>query len=174
MSIVAISQTLGSLGDRVGLELARTLGYEFADREVILRAAERFGGDTMGLYRVTEGRPTLWERFTSTRQHYRTYIEAILWELAARDNVVLVGRGSVFVLQRVRHALRLRITASEETRARRVEQLEGLAAAAAMDRVRESELERATRVRFLSPSPVPSTRNSSAGLRRSLCGRSRA
>ena len=35
MSVVAISQALGSSGNDVGRQLAQALGYEFADREVI-------------------------------------------------------------------------------------------------------------------------------------------
>jgi cytidylate kinase len=149
MSIVAISQTLGSWGDEIGRTLAKALACEFADREIILQAAERFGEGTAGLYHITEERPTLWERVAQTQRHYRTYVEAIIWELAARDNVVLMGRGSVFVLQKIRHALRVRITASERVRAQRVHKEAGLADDLALDRVRQSGRERAARIKFL-------------------------
>ncbi len=36
MSVVAISQTLGSLGDEIEV-VARMLGYQFADRDMIAR-----------------------------------------------------------------------------------------------------------------------------------------
>lgn len=149
MSIVAISQTLGSLGDQIGRRVAETLSYQFADREIILRAAERYGERTMSLYHLTEEKPTLWERFTQAQHHYRTYVEAIIWEMANRDNVVLVGRGSPFVLRRVRHALRVRITAPETVRATRVQQREGLTIEAAISRVRQDARERASRIKFL-------------------------
>lgn len=148
MSIVAISQTLGSLGDEVGRELARTLGCEFADREIILKAAEEFGEGVTDLERLTEGKPTLWERFTESRRRYLAYVEAVVWELAARDNTVLVGRGATFVLHNVRHALRVRITAPEHLRARRVESERGLTPSA-LETVRRSDRERASRIRFL-------------------------
>ena len=121
MSIVAISQTLGSLGDEIGHEMAWTLKYEFADREIILQAAERFGEGVTDLAHVTEERPTLAERFTQSRQRYLACVEAIVFEMAARDNVVLSGRGVTFILNRVRHALRVRVTAPERVRAKRVE-----------------------------------------------------
>lgn len=149
MSIVAISQTLGSLGEEIGRELARTLSYEFADREIILEAAARFGEAVIELDHVTEGKPTLWERFGETKSRYLTYVEAIIWELAARDNVIFVGRGAPFVLRRVRHALRVRITGPEGMRAQRVEHQEGLIPDAAAHRVRQSDRERAARVKFL-------------------------
>ena len=43
MSIVAMSETFGSLGSEIGRAAATALRYEFADREIITRAAERHG-----------------------------------------------------------------------------------------------------------------------------------
>ena len=100
MSIIAISQTLGSLGDEIGRELARALGWDFADREILLKTADRFGEGLPALQHATDERPTLWERFTGATEPYRTYVEAIIWEMAARDDAVLVGRGAAFVSPR--------------------------------------------------------------------------
>jgi cytidylate kinase len=148
MTIVAMSQSLGSLGDEIGRKLAQTLSYEFSDREIILRAAERFGQEVEKLEHVTDEKPTLWERFSESMQRYLTYVEAIIWEMAARDNVILSGRGAPFVLQKVRHALRVRITAPEGLRAKRVQQ-GGLTPEAAARAVQQNDRERASRVRFL-------------------------
>jgi cytidylate kinase len=149
MSIVAMSDTLGSLGDEFGRELGRTLGYDFSDREIIAKAAERFGEGVMELAHVTEEKPTLWERFTDTRRHYLTYVEATLLEMAARDNVILSGRGAFILLGKIRHVLRVRISAPERLRAQRVERQQGLTPDAAFDAVRQTDRERAARVRFL-------------------------
>ena len=59
MSIVAISETAGSLGREIGHTVAATLGYEFADREIISKAAERFGEGVMELTHATEETPKL-------------------------------------------------------------------------------------------------------------------
>jgi len=149
MGIVAISQTRGSLGDEIGRELARTLSYEFADREIIAQAAKRFGEEVAELEHVTEEKPTLWERFTDTKRHYLAYVEAIIFEMAARDNVILSGRGATIFLQKVRHALRVRITAPERLRAERVEDELGLVTDMAIQLVRQNDRERASRVKFL-------------------------
>jgi len=149
MSIVTISQSLGSLGDEIGRELARALGYEFANREIILKAAERFGEVAAEFEHVTEEKPTLWERFTDTKRRYLTYVEVIIFEMAARDNVVLAGRGAAVLLRNVRHALRVRITAPERLRASRVEHQQGLTSDAAVNAVRDSDHDRAARVKFL-------------------------
>jgi cytidylate kinase len=145
MGIVAISQTSGSLGEQIARELADTLGYRFADREIILRAAAEFGQELGELEHVTEARPTFWERLSGTRQRYLASIEAVLFELVATDDVVLIGRGAPFSLQQVPHALRVRISAPRRLRAQRL----GLGVEGGLDAIRRSDGERAARVQFL-------------------------
>lgn len=149
MSIVAMTDTFGSLGEEISRELSRTLAYEFADREIIAAAAERFGEDLRELLHITQEKPTLWERFAATTRHYQVSVEAIVFELAARDNVILLGRGAVFILQKVPHVLRVRITAPEGVRAERVAHQQRLTPDAALSLVRQTDRERAARIRFL-------------------------
>ena len=80
MGIVAISQTLGSLGEDIGRAVADSLGYRYADREIILRAATQFGEGVDTLEHLTEARPTLWERLSESRRRYLAYVEAVIWE----------------------------------------------------------------------------------------------
>ncbi|MBM3221053.1 MAG: BON domain-containing protein [Candidatus Rokubacteria bacterium] len=149
MSIVAISDTLGSLGDVMGRELARRLGWQFADREVIAKAAEQFGEAVGELHQVTEERPSLWERFTDSKRRYLLYIEASVFELAARDHVVIVGHGAAIMLRDIPHALRVRVSAPERARVERVRRTQAASEAAAVDAVRDSDTERASRMRYL-------------------------
>lgn len=149
MSIVAISASIGSLGDRIGHELGRVLAYEFADREIIAKAAERFGEGVMELAHVTEEKPTLWERLATTKHHYLASVEAIIFEMAARDNVILSGRGATILLSKIPYVLRVRITAPEPVRVERVAHQEGITRDAATDLVRQTDRERAARIRFL-------------------------
>ena len=149
MSIIALSTCVGSQGDEIGREVASVLQYDFVDREVIARAADRFGGDAAELRHVTEERPTLWERFVDTKRHFVTYVEATIMELAARDRVVLAGLGAAMVLRGIPQALRVRVTAPEHDRALRVEHQQGLTPEASLDTVRAADRERAARVRFL-------------------------
>ncbi len=149
MAIVAMSPNLGSLGEEIGRTLAQERDWGFADQEIIMEAAGRFGEPATELAHVTEEKPSLWERWTDSQRRYLTFIEAILWEMAERDNMVLCGRGAAFALGKVRHALRVRVTASERTRARRVEHQQGLTAEAAQQIVHQSDRERSARLRFL-------------------------
>ncbi len=148
MSLVTISQTLGSLGEEAGRRLAEALGYAYADREIILKAAQQVGQEAAELERLTEGRPSLLERLVETRRDYLAAVEAVIWEFAARDNVVFVGRGATFVLQRIRHVFRVRMTAPPHVRVRRLEAERGLESGAE-DAVVRSDRERAARIRYL-------------------------
>jgi cytidylate kinase len=149
MSIVAISETAGSNAIEVGRALAATLGYGFADREIIEKAAEGYGEGVTTLTHATEEKPTLWERLTDTQRRYVTYVEATILEMAARDNVVLAGRASTIVLRPLPHVLRVRITASAGVRVERLENEHGLVHEAAVDYVRRSDRERAARMKFI-------------------------
>ena len=149
MSIVAISETTGSLGNDIGRRVAERLGYRFADREIIAKAAEQFGAEMSALRHGTEGKPSFWERLTDSQHRYRAYVDSVILEMAAGDDAVLTGMAAAIVLRQVPHALRVRTNASERIRAERVEQRQGLTREAAMDHVRHSDHERASRVKFL-------------------------
>ena len=149
MSIVAISDTLGSLGHEIGRRVASARGFALADREIIAKTAERFHEGVVELTHVTEERPTLWERLTDSQHRYMTYVEAVLLEMASRDDVVLLGRGAAVILRGIPHVLRVRITAPEDVRAERLQNAQGLTREAALDAVRESDRERGARLKFL-------------------------
>jgi len=149
MSIVAMSETVGSGGTDIGRALATALGWEFADREIITKAAESFGEGVEELRHAMEEKPTLWDRYRKSQKRYATYVEAIVLEMAARDNVVLVGRASTVILRDVRHALRVRAIAPERMRAERIEGQQGLTSEAALEYVRHGDHDLASRVRFL-------------------------
>jgi cytidylate kinase len=149
MSIVAISETVGSGGLEIGRTLAGALGWEFADREIITKAAESFGEGVMDVRHAIEEKPTLWDRFRQSQRRYMTYVEAIVLEMAARDRVVLVGRASTVILGDVAHALRVRVIAPQPVRADRIEREQGLTAEAARDYIQDADRDLAARVRFL-------------------------
>jgi cytidylate kinase len=149
MSVVAISESLGSMGIEIGRTVAARLGYEFAERDIISKAADRFGADVMRLSHAAEERPTLLERFNAEQRRFAQYVEATVHEMAARDNFVLVGLASTLILANAPHTLRVRVTAREAARAERLARQLGLTEAAALERVRDADRERAGRVRFL-------------------------
>ena len=148
MSVLAMCSTLGSLGDEIGQELSRLLGYDFADREILAKAAADFGGDLKELDHFTDEAPTLRERLAH-RRRYLTSVAAVLFQMTAGDNVILSGRGSTILLAELPHVLRVRISAPEDVRAHRVADRQGLGYEAALHFVRARDRERAIRIRFL-------------------------
>jgi cytidylate kinase len=150
MSVVAISETFGSQGTEIGWELSRVLGWEFADREIIAKAAERYGESVMDLHHASEEKPTLWERFSDSTRHYVSCIEATILEIATRDEAVLVGHGAAIILREIPHVLRVRVAAPEPLRAMRARHRQGLSDDdAARELVRDVDRERAARIKFL-------------------------
>ena len=149
MSVIAVSENLGSLGIEIGHLLATRLGYEFAEREIISKAADRFGADVARLSHAVEERPSIADRLNAAERRLAQYVEATIQEMAARDNIVLVGLASTIVLARMPHTLRARVTAPAGRRAERVAQAQELDPTTALDRVRQSDRERGSRVRFL-------------------------
>jgi cytidylate kinase len=148
MSIVAISETAGSLGNEMGRRLAESLGWAFADREIIAKTAERFRADLAEVRHSAEEKPSLWERFTDSHRRFKTFVEASVFDMATNGNVVLAGLASTLALRDVRHALRVRTNAPERHRASRIQQQQGLTPEAALDVVRQTDRERASRVKF--------------------------
>jgi cytidylate kinase len=148
MSIVAISETAGSLGSEIGRRVAESLGWGFADREIIAKTAERFGADFTEVRHSVEEKPSLWERFTDSHRRLKTFVEASMFDMAANGNIVLAGLASTLALREVRHALRVRTNAPERHRASRIQQQQGLTPEAALDVVRQTDRERASRVKF--------------------------
>jgi cytidylate kinase len=149
MNVIAISETMGSQGVEIAGMVATTLGYEFAEHEIIAKAADRFGEAPTDVARIVEDKPTLWERLRETQHRYMAYVEATLLEMAAGGRVVLVGRGAAFVLGRFPHVLKVRITAPEALRAARVREAQGLTDEGAADWILDSDSERAARLKFL-------------------------
>ncbi len=149
MSVVAISESAGSGGPEIGRTVAATLGYDFADREIIAQTAEKFGESEPELTHASQEGPTLWERLTRSQRRYVTHVEATICQMAARDNAVLVGLAATIVLAGVPHVLRVRTHAPHSARVDRIEQETGMTREAAVDCVRQTDRERAARVRFL-------------------------
>ena len=77
-------------------------------------------------------------------RRYGRVVEALIREAAARDNVLIVGRGANFVLAGQPHVLRVFVGGSPERRAARLVDAEGLTPEFAAQTVKHSDQQRAT------------------------------
>jgi Cytidylate kinase-like family len=142
--VVSISPTDGSAGEQLGPIVARELGFQLVNEEVVERAA-REAGVTPDVVADVEKRKSLLHRlldglgevgpagaagFTGyaaipedtgpNRDALRGLIRSVLEESAERGNAVIVAHAASLALGDHADVLRVLITASPETRARRI------------------------------------------------------
>jgi dephospho-CoA kinase len=142
--VVAISPTDGSAAEQVGPVVARELGFQLVNEEVVARAAQEAGVDAAvvadverrksvlarlldGLAEGAPGGAAAFSGFAPITEHpgpqreaLRGMIRSVLWESAERGNAVIVAHAASLALATHPDVLRVLITAPPETRARRL------------------------------------------------------
>ena len=123
MAIITISRQAGSLGDEIGRETAHTLGYEHIEKVQISEILSGLGFSLSDIDRFDEKKPSVWQSLSIQKELFAHFIRAAIYELAARRNVVIVGRGGQAILRGITGAIHVRIIAPYEIRvARLIEQ----------------------------------------------------
>lgn len=135
MPVVALTREMGSLGSSIAREVARRLGYRFLRNDLLRSAAQEYRVHESRLVEAVEEVPSLLERLSPPRFRYRTYLEAAVLHAALQDRVVLVGRWSTLFLRGIPHAVRARVCAPADVRARRVMERYGIDESAAAQRI---------------------------------------
>jgi cytidylate kinase len=120
MAIITISHEIGAGGPEIGQALAERLGYHCVGPELISDAARRYGLLEEKLTHLDEAKPSLFERFDAETRRYITVIQTALYEFAERDNVILLSRGSQWLLRGIPHVLRVRVMAPFDLRVKRL------------------------------------------------------
>ena len=155
MAILTISHEMGSGGAEIGMTVAARLGYTHVDNEELLGRAARYGLAEERLARLAEDRPTWIERFDAETRRCIMALQAVLYEFAQDDDVVLMGGGGQWLLRGVPHALRTRIVAPFPER---VTRLTATLSAQGHERVtpktvaqfiRRDDIQKAARMRYL-------------------------
>ena len=139
MSIVTISRQFGAAGRPVGLTLARRLGAEFLDRQLVATAAQRAGLSVEEAEGYDEGVPGLLQRLAAAlstaipdpvmvpppvdaegkvtaHDRLSSLTRTVIEEAADRGNAVILGRGAAHVLQRRAGVLHVQLHASLDDR----------------------------------------------------------
>jgi cytidylate kinase len=155
MAILTISHEIGSGGAEIGMGVATRLGYTYVDSEELLGRAQRYGLAVERLARLAEDRPSWVERFDAETRRCIMALQAVLYEFAQDDNVVLIGGGAQWLLRDVPHVLRTRIVAPFPVR---VTRLTATLSAQGKERVtpktvaqfiRRDDIQKAARMRYL-------------------------
>jgi len=125
VAILTLSRQYGSGGREIGRAVAEGLGYAYEDHATVLvRLRVLDPRWVRWAEELDERRPSAWERFDWSFRGYVSLMQEHLIAAAARDRVVIVGRGGNVLLEGVRTTYRVRVTAPLEQRIERILQRE--------------------------------------------------
>lgn len=144
MAVITFSRKIGSFGGKIAEAAAQRLQYRFVRPEDIhelgmsldpkfKEACSRF---------ETELPRGLMERYFFTDQAFTSLFEALNFQLAAEDNVIIQGRGAQIVLAEYPGILKVRCVAPTDVRIDRVKDREQLTLEQAAERVHKYDVQR--------------------------------
>jgi len=110
MTVIAMTQEMGSLAKDVADQLASDLGLATMRHEVVDHVSSRMRVPTSLINRLREGKAGAIERLRADKASLAVYMAEEVLEVASRGNVVLRGWGATCLLRRVRHVVSVRIT----------------------------------------------------------------
>ena len=160
--VICVSRSLGARGEEVARLVADSLAFRYVDDEIVSRAAE-VAGVSPETVEKAERTPPLVVRIleamaaappaepsgaavlpflTQTSRGYQEVLERVIRETAQASNVVIVAHGASIPLTGMPALLRVFVTASPETRARRIAQERSLDERAARKEVGDSDGQR--------------------------------
>ena len=164
--VITIARSYGSGGRKMGRLLAKGLGYEYYDRE-ILRIASDESGISEELFRQADEKqriplfriarevytgeviPPDSDDFISNENLFR-YQAKIIRELAATRNCVIVGRCANFILRGRDNVLNVFVTAPVVDCVRRVMETDGLNLEEAEKKIKKIDKRRADYFKYFT------------------------
>jgi len=110
MTVIALTEEMGSLATDVADHLATDLGLAVMRHEVIDNVSTRMHVPTSLINRLREGKAGTLERLRADKASLAVYMTEEVLEVAARGNVVLRGWGATCLLRTVPHVVCVRVT----------------------------------------------------------------
>jgi hypothetical protein len=115
MAILSISSEYGTSALRIGHEIEKLLAYEYIPLRRLLEEAGQSGKKWERLAtKYTVDPSDIWEG--NDFVGFMALVQSVILGHALRDNVVILARGSNFLLKEVSHALRVLVTAPLDER----------------------------------------------------------
>ena len=116
MYIITISTDRYTRGKEIAEKVARKMGYECVNRQVILAAAKDYGVSKIKLLRAIKDTPKMLDIFSRERQRYLAYIKAEVADYMLKHDIVYHGLVGHPIIRGVSHVLKVRIIANLEDR----------------------------------------------------------
>jgi cytidylate kinase len=122
MAILTISRQFGSGAKAIGKSVAETMGYDYIDRNRMIKQLKSEGkAFASWTKQFEEHYPDAWGRYDWSFRGFVAVTQSMILDYAEKDDVVIPGPGAAFVLKGVPHVLRVRMKASLESRLDRVQ-----------------------------------------------------
>ena len=118
MPVVTISREVGSGGTEIGQRVADTLGYRYADKQLIADVLKEYG--FLNFERVYESTQSFWDQIDKRTTEVIGMLDKVICALAHHGEIVIMGRGSFAILAGLGDVLNIRIQAPLSYRIHRV------------------------------------------------------
>lgn len=150
MAIITISRQPYSFGNEIAQEIAKKLNYKLIDKSIINDKVKdfhcNFSDELHDL--ANEKEPGFFKHFFKNPEVYNCLVQAILFEEASHDNIVIMGRGGQYILDKP-YVLKIRIIAPFDARCSRLEKKEGINHGLAKKLLEKKDHERENFIRYL-------------------------
>lgn len=120
MNFITVSEMIGTGGEKIARALAQKLNYSFVGDEEVLGAASSMG--LISEARKLEESPfSLMDRIFSERpKAYMDKLQAVIYELAKKGDIVFFGGGAQILLRSFECAFHVFVVGSKEQRIKRI------------------------------------------------------
>ena len=159
-NVITISREFGSGGRYIGEELSKKLGWEYYDKEIITKVAEKTGFAEEFVEQAGEHSPfkSIFSYGFVSRDSGGTSLEdyvysaqrKIILELADKGPCIIVGRCADYILKDRKDCLNVFITASNEVRHKRLATYYGIPEELADKTIRKQDKMRAEYYNFFT------------------------
>ncbi len=139
MAIITISRQIGSGGDEIAARLAKELGFTLVDQGLLVPLMQEHGLSKADFEELDEERH---ERGALGREESRVHVDllqALIADLAAEKDLVVLGRGGQFIFRGSPGALHVRVVAGAKERVKRLMEERGVEEKAAVGLIQESD-----------------------------------
>lgn len=147
MTVIAMTQEMGSLGKDVALGVADAFGLTQVRDEISEHVARRLDKHDSAIGRYLEGKAGLRERVGMNRRSLAIVSAEEVYEHALTGNVLIRGWGAVYLLAPIAHVLRVRVCAPFERRVEWLMERLDCDQRFAEEEIRRSDAARAANVR---------------------------
>jgi len=139
MAVITISRQIGSGGDEIAARLASELGFTLVDQALLVRLMQEHGLSKAEFDELDEERHGLGGQSLDAARVHVDLLPTLIADLAAKEDLVVLGRGGQFIFRGFPGALHVRVVAGAKQRIRRLMEERDIDEQSAATLVRESD-----------------------------------